>query len=64
MLRNEIDLDSVIFCNSKFLRKSFVFNDPLSNLQNMTIKFFDFGWRILRFIITGDRTFEISAESI
>ena len=59
-----MDLDLVIFWNKKFLRKSFVFNGLFPNWQNMTIKLLDIGWWILQFILTGDSTFEISAESI
>ena len=60
----KIDLDLVNFCNKKFFSKEFFFNGLFSNRQNMAIKLFDNGWRILRFILNGDRIFEISAESI
>ena len=63
MLRNEDRFRFGDFLKLKISLKEF-FNGPFSNQQNMTIKLFDIRRRILRFILTGDRTFEISAESI
>ena len=64
MLLNEDRFRFGKFLELKISSKEFFFNGLFSNRQNMTIKLFDNGWRILRFILNGDRIFEISAESI